>query len=101
MKYSNVLILVSVIITVIISLTLIKIFPKTGLSRIVFIPLLLCINLILTFGISKILKNHSKKFITFGYIFLQIGFFHFCLWIWPQSSANHKNLITEFYSLFN
>jgi hypothetical protein len=99
MKYSNVLILISLIITVIISIALINLFPKTGLSRIVFIPLLLGINLVLTFGINKILKRHSKKFLTYGYILLQFGFFHLCLWIWPQSSANHKNLITEFYSL--
>jgi uncharacterized membrane protein HdeD (DUF308 family) len=68
MKYSNILILISGIITVVISFTLIKLFPKTGLSRIVFIPMLIGINLVLTFGINKILKRQSKEFITYSYI---------------------------------
>ena len=65
MKYSNVLMLVSIVVTAIISVTLIKLFPKTGLSRIVFIPLLIGINLVLTSGINRILKTYFQLGIVF------------------------------------
>lgn len=99
MKIDKIYIFISILIGISEMILLINLFPQTGLSRIVFIPFLITMNLILTLGLNIILKSYSLKIKTISFALIQIGFFHFCLWLWPQSAAIQKNLITEFYGI--
>ena len=97
MKTSAKIVLFSSLICVIEMILLVKTFPKTGLSRVIFIPFFVSLNLILTIILVRFLNGKSKKIIITSVILTQICLFLMYLWFWPQSSAIEKNLIYEFY----
>jgi hypothetical protein len=76
-------------------LVLIKLFPQTGLSRILYIPIWIIIFLFVSLWLTK--KSDSLKKIVLKMIIVHIILFHIMLWSWPQSAAIKKNLIPEFY----
>ena len=62
---------------------LVKIFPQTGLSRILSIPCNISLNLILTLILVRSMTGKSNRVIIIGFILMQILLFHLYLWVWP------------------
>ena len=76
-------------------LLLIKVFPQTGLSRILYIPFWIIIYFLVSIWLTK--KSTTLNKIVVRMILVHIILFHIMLWSWPQSAAIKKNLITELY----
>ncbi len=89
------LITISIIISFLEIFLLIKLFPQTGLSRILYIPIWIIIFLFVSLWLTK--KSDSLKKNVLKMIIVHIVLFHIMLWSWPQSAAIKKNLIAEFY----
>ena len=74
---------------------LVNMFPKTGLSRIIYIPFWIILFLLITIWLTK--KSNTLKKTIMSLIIVHLILFHIMLWSWPQSAAINKNLVEEFY----
>ena len=74
---------------------LVNMFPKTGLSRIIYIPFWIILFLIISIWLTK--KSNTLKKTIMSLIIVHLILFHIMLWSWPQSAAIKKNLVEEFY----
>ena len=89
------LIVFSLVACVLELILLVNIFPKTGLGRIIYIPLWIIIFLFISIWLTKGNKPLKKTLINL--IIAHLIFFHIMVWNWPQSAAIQGNLVKEFY----
>lgn len=96
MKRLVVVITLSILICVGEILVLIKLFPRTGLARMVYVPFYIIAILLVTVVVfNKTKTKGRKKQIVYWTIFYVL-FFNYVVWSWPQDGRN-VNVIGEFY----